>query len=250
MLMLLKPWVLSGGSYSGAPSAWTESVQPGTFWAYHSSSAPVEAVFDYVSFLLQASLLSLTPFKWQYFYPIQQGMAQNCSTDVSLVIEHIDSVLTTGTADEIHALKDMFGLASVEHSDDFAAVLPIGPYQWQENDFYTGYSEFFQFCDAVENAVLGSDTTTPATGVGLDLALTGYANWIKNSILPGYCTGYGYSNPTDLSCLNTYDTNNTLYTDYTVGNPWDRQWDWFLCNEPFAYWQEYVAPCISHPIPI
>jgi hypothetical protein len=38
-------------------------------------------------------------------------MAQNCSTDVSLIIEHIDSVLTTGTADEIYALKDMFGLA-------------------------------------------------------------------------------------------------------------------------------------------
>jgi hypothetical protein len=180
----------------------------------------------------------LTCFKWQYFYPIQQGMAQNCSTDVTLVIEHIDSVLTTGTADEIYALKDMFGLASIEHNDDFAAVLPIGPYQWQENDFYTGYSEFFQFCDAVENAVPGSVTTTPATGVGLDLALTGYANWIKNSILPGYCTGYGYSDPTDLGCLDTYDTNNTLYTDYTVGNPWDRQWNWFLCNQPFSYWQE------------
>jgi hypothetical protein len=165
-------------------------------------------------------------------------MAQNCSTDVTLVIEHIDSVLTTGTADEIYALKDMFGLASIEHNDDFAAVLPIGPYQWQENDFYTGYSEFFQFCDAVENAVPGSVTTTPATGVGLDLALTGYANWIKNSILPGYCTGYGYSDPTDLGCLDTYDTNNTLYTDYTVGNPWDRQWNWFLCNQPFSYWQE------------
>ena len=43
------PWVLSGGSYSGALSAWTESTSPGTFWAYHSSSAPVQAIFDYVS---------------------------------------------------------------------------------------------------------------------------------------------------------------------------------------------------------
>lgn len=44
------PWVLSGGSYSGALSAWTESTSPGTFWAYHSSSAPVQAIFDYVCF--------------------------------------------------------------------------------------------------------------------------------------------------------------------------------------------------------
>jgi hypothetical protein len=43
------PWVYSGGSYSGALSAWTESVAPGTFWAYHSSSAPVEAIEDFVS---------------------------------------------------------------------------------------------------------------------------------------------------------------------------------------------------------
>lgn len=112
-------------------------------------------------------------------------MPKNCSADVTLVIDHIDKVLTKGTAAEIHALKDMFGLASLEHNDDFAAVLPIGPYQWQGNDFYTGYSEFFQFCDAVENAVPGSGVATPAAGVGLEKALAGYANWIKTSILPG-----------------------------------------------------------------
>ena len=42
------PWVFSGGSYSGALSAWTEKLSPGTFWAYHSSSAPVQAISDYV----------------------------------------------------------------------------------------------------------------------------------------------------------------------------------------------------------
>lgn len=59
------PWVFSGGSYSGALSAWTEAMSPGTivvqglyyillivfkgtFWAYHASSAPVEAINDYV----------------------------------------------------------------------------------------------------------------------------------------------------------------------------------------------------------
>lgn len=32
----------------------------------------------------------------------------------------------------------------------------------------------------------------------------------------------------------------TFYTQYNVDNDWDRQWNWFLCNEPFDYWQEYV----------
>lgn len=112
-------------------------------------------------------------------------MPQNCSADITLVIDHIDEVLTAGTDVEIYALKEMFGLEALEHNDDFAAVLPNGPYQWQSNSVYTGYSEFFQFCDAVENAVPGSDTTTPATGVGLEKALAGYANWINSSVIPG-----------------------------------------------------------------
>lgn len=53
------PWVLMGGSYSGALSAWTASVAPGTIWAYQASSAPVQAVSDY----------------WGYFLPVQEGMS-------------------------------------------------------------------------------------------------------------------------------------------------------------------------------
>jgi hypothetical protein len=62
------PWVFSGGSYSGALAAWTESTSPATFWAYHASSATVEAISDY----------------WQYFVPIQEGMPANCSKDLTL----------------------------------------------------------------------------------------------------------------------------------------------------------------------
>lgn len=47
-------------------------------------------------------------------------MPTNCSKDVTLVIDHIDSVLTTGTAEEKLALKTKFGLEGVEHDDDFA----------------------------------------------------------------------------------------------------------------------------------
>jgi hypothetical protein len=42
------PWVLFGGSYPGALAAWTAISQPGTFWAYHGSSAPLQAISDFV----------------------------------------------------------------------------------------------------------------------------------------------------------------------------------------------------------
>jgi hypothetical protein len=98
------PWLLVGGSYSGALAAWTESVSPGTFWAYWASSAPVNAM-DY----------------WQYFAPVQQGMAKNCSKDVALVIDHIDQVGTNGTDEEKQQLQNQFGLGDLQHYDDFAS---------------------------------------------------------------------------------------------------------------------------------
>ncbi|MCJ1316208.1 hypothetical protein MMC15_001528 [Xylographa vitiligo] len=229
------PWVLSGGSYSGALSAWTESTAPGTFWAYHASSAPVEAIYDY----------------WQYFYPVQQGMAQNCSSDVSLVIDHIDGVLTNGTKTQIQELKTMFGLQHVEHNDDFASALQNGPWLWQENSFTTGYSGFFQFCDFVEGVANEDHPVDPGpSGVGLTKALAGYAKWMNTTLLPGYCANYGYwTSERDVSCFDTYNATSPLFTDLSVGNTVDRQWQWFLCNEPFAYWQESVSPPLPAPLP-
>lgn len=99
------PWVLSGGSYSGALTAWVEHLDPDTFWAYHASSAVVETIGNF----------------WQYFEPVRAGLPKNCSADVTLVIDYVDSVLANGTAAEVAALKNKFGLGTVEHNDDFAS---------------------------------------------------------------------------------------------------------------------------------
>ena len=155
---------MMGGSYSGALSAWTASVDPGTFWAYHSSSAPVEAISNY----------------WEYFVPVQEGMPMNCSKDVNLVIEHMDNVLTTGTEEEIYQLKSKFGLEDIVHSNDFMSALEWAPWLWQGNQFYYN-SGFFTWCDFIENSV---NETSPAKipgaeGVGLEKALDGFAKWSK-----------------------------------------------------------------------
>lgn len=101
------PWIWSGGSYSGALGAWIESLAPGTFWATHSSSGPVEAIFDY----------------WQYFYPIQQGMPKNCSEDYAAIIDHVDKVFTNGSQKDTAGLKQLFGLQDLVHLDDVAAYV-------------------------------------------------------------------------------------------------------------------------------
>nr|POF03037.1 putative extracellular serine carboxypeptidase [Quercus suber] len=171
------PWVIMGGSYSGALSAWTESVAPGTFWAYHASSAPVQAIIDY----------------WAYFVPVQESMPKNCSKDVSLVVDYMDDILMHGSASEIDSLKAKFGLQNVTHNDDFMGALENGPWLWQGNQFYTNYSSFFQWCDYIEGVYNQTDVTVPgAEGVGLETALEGYVNWWNEIFFPGFCESYGY----------------------------------------------------------
>ncbi|PSR81934.1 endoprotease endo-Pro [Coniella lustricola] len=222
------PWVMAGGSYSGALTGWVEQIDPGTYWAYYATSAVVEVIYDF----------------WQYFKPVQEGMPANCSSDVQKVISYVDSVLTGDDADATQALKEKFGLGGVTHNDDFAEVLANGPYQWQGIQFYEGYNSFSLFCDTVENVgyYYPNSTTVPtAAGVGLAKALDGYATYIKEYIVDGYCESWGYDDWTDewdVGCFDSYNASSPIYTDESVYNAADRQWVWFLCNEPFAYWQD------------
>lgn len=55
------------------------------------------------------------------------------------------------------------------------------------------------------------------------------------------CANYGYwSDPLTTECFDTYNASSPIFTDVSVNNTIDRQWQWFLCNEPLFYWQEYV----------
>lgn len=190
-------------------------------------------------------------------------MPQNCSTDVIKVIEYMDGILQSNDTTAKQTLKAKFGLEGVEHDDDFMSVLENGPWQWQSNDFYTGYSSFYEFCDSVENVgpLFSNASVIPgAEGVGLEKALEGYAKWIKEDVIPGCknafcvspseglmtdifwgitdCASYGYEDWTDdydLGCFDTYNSSSPFYVDLTVDNPIDRQWEWFLCNEPYVH---------------
>ncbi|KAF6807958.1 serine carboxypeptidase S28 [Colletotrichum musicola] len=217
------PWIYTGGSYSGILAAAIAKLAPGTIWAYHSSSAPVEAVYDY----------------WGYFLPIQQGMPKNCSRDFERMIDYVDNVLVSGTEDEVYSLKKKFGLQDVAHNDDFASAL-VGPLGfWQSIQLYTGYSDFYAMCDAVEGAK-SNVTTYSADGVGLPKALDNYAKWWSSEYLPGSCASYGveeWQDELNVACFDSYNATSPIYTDWTADNQFGRTWYWMTCNEPFFFWQ-------------
>ncbi|RYP91354.1 hypothetical protein DL770_002494 [Monosporascus sp. CRB-9-2] len=201
------PWVLLGGSYGGALAAWTSEIDPGTFAAYHASSAVVQAIHDF----------------WQYFTPIEAALPRNCSSNVRAVIQYIDGVLEGGDQEEITQLKTRFGLESLNDAD-FAAVL-VDPL----SEFQSDQSITMAFCDHLEasNPKVKSQN---GDGVGLRTALEAYASYIKEN------AGCG---PDGSSC-NTYNPA-ILWNDKTVD--WARSWQWMVCNEPFGWYQ--VGPDVS-----
>ncbi|KAK1771687.1 serine carboxypeptidase S28-domain-containing protein [Phialemonium atrogriseum] len=201
------PWILVGGSYSGALAAWTSIIDPGVFWAYHASSAVVQAIGDFHA----------------YFDAVERAIPRNCSADVRAVVAHVDAVLAAAADDDdddaaILELKDMFGLGHLDHHDDFAAGVadPMGA--WQNDP-----DAVFEFCDEIETS---GGSTTSAAGVGLELALPAYAAYINRTVAArcsqtGECDTYS----------DAIDWDQPTYLDG------DRQWQWMLCHNPFGWWQ-------------
>lgn len=205
------PWVLIGGSYSGALAAWTQQKEGGTFAAYHASSAVVEAVYDF----------------WQYFVPVEHGLPRNCSADVKRVVAYVDKVLSTGTTADIQTLKEHFGLGNLAHIEDFAAELTTPVWKWQSNR-----TRVLQFCDYLELYSSGGKVIPGPEGVGLQAALPAYASWITHTA-GATCQQYN---------CDTYTTPEKLF-NLPADLSGDRQWQWLLCNEPFGWWQ--VGPAVS-----
>ncbi|KIK60910.1 hypothetical protein GYMLUDRAFT_73702 [Collybiopsis luxurians FD-317 M1] len=200
------PWILVGGSYSGALTGWTMVNKPGVFWAGYASSAVVEAILDY----------------WGYFEPIRQFMPQNCSADIEAVIAHIDQVFTSNDTTAIQALKDNWGLGEITHLDDVAAFRSnLRDWEFLQPNQGPG-TLFYQFCDALE---VKDGVNAPATGWGADHAITAWGSFWNSTYLNILCGGSD-----TVECLGTYDPSSELYTNTSLSND-DRSWSWVLCNE-------------------
>ncbi|KAG8896042.1 hypothetical protein FRC01_012063, partial [Tulasnella sp. 417] len=211
------PWVNLGCSYPGVLSAYTQKKYPNLFAAAWASSAPVQAQGDF----------------WQYFEPIEEGMPKNCSKDVAAAIKAIDQTLLHGSQAEKQQLKELFGLFNLK-DDDFAQTLVYPMYSWQSMQAssyaFSGEDWFFFFCDAIETYPDGKIEMS-AKGVGMPNALNNYAKFMKTYYAPGCGAAQGGG------CYTTYDYNAGMYKDWSVGNLWNRQWFWMVCNE-FGWFQD------------
>ncbi|KAG9018024.1 hypothetical protein FRB90_012583 [Tulasnella sp. 427] len=205
------PWVNIGCSYPGLLVAYTQEKYPDLFAAGYATSAPVNADGDF----------------WEYWEPVEEGMPKNCSTDMAAAMAYMDNVLTTGTTDEVTALKTQFGLESLQN-DDFGAALQYPLNTWQDLQAASfakkGQSVFYNFCDAIETNADGSQNKN-AQGVGATQAV---ANWAKafKAIGPDKnCPNTGGS------CYMTTNANSQMYTNTTVSDAYSRAWIWLLCTQ-------------------
>lgn len=260
------PWIYMGGSYPGAIAAWLAVREPGTFWAYYSSSGVVQAITDF----------------WQYYVPIEEATPRNCSSDISAVINYVDSVLISGTAKQKDDLKAKFYLSGLTDAD-FAEGLARVIWQWQKTQFDTEAKEgsvpYFDFCDYVEGVWPNSTAKVPGKeGVGLTKALEGYSKYYREVMVP-YCKIFfffflrslffllwrlsdslmrlpdtdelfviqtaceaesdhfpSFKGKYNVGCFQSSNASHPAYKELTVDNLYNRQWTWMLCNEPFEWW--------------
>jgi pimeloyl-ACP methyl ester carboxylesterase len=199
------PWVLIGGSYSGALTAYTLHRHPNVFWAGYASSAPVQGIIDF----------------WQYFEPIRQNMPQNCSNDVQRVIKLWDKVIDSGDDKAFKELKELFGLGDVIHAVDVVNALRSPLIKWQDLTPTSDGGDFYDFCDALE--VLDGTFVPGADGWGLGHALTAWAKYSRESV-PTICDGESVDD-----CLSSYNEDTTMYS--VALNNSDRSWWWTACTE-------------------
>jgi hypothetical protein len=208
------PFVLISASYAGGQVAWIAEKMPGTYWAYLASSP----------------LLEYTPNYWQYNLPQLEYGPPNCTADIARVIEYIDVVLQSNHSAGITQLKTLFGLEHIEHNDDFVHRLAFPVQSWAEHQFSSQRTRYEDFCDVLEGISNTSQSLPGPEGVGLTLALTRYAHYVRDNLAPVLCFR-------DEPCTSSYDAHNPTYTNTTIDSPFDnRPLEWLRCNEPLGGW--------------
>lgn len=137
---------------------------------------------------------------WEYMDVIRLAAEPKCAAHLVGAIESIDNILALSREGGRRAgmgkmLKGLFGLASLEHDEDFVSLLegPLGSWQAKNWDPAVGSTVFDSFCaalvkppfhlassPAVVDAPFGDESRmVKEEGLMLDYAVLNYAKYIR-----------------------------------------------------------------------
>jgi hypothetical protein len=121
------PWIYYGGSYAGARAAHMRVLYPDIVYGAIASSGKnyvdcrkLISLYQELSGVTRASV-SL----WEYYDVIRLSMDKTCSKNYEISIRAFDNILLSSNATRIHVLKDLFGVADLQHDDDVASLLSV-----------------------------------------------------------------------------------------------------------------------------
>jgi hypothetical protein len=220
------PWVLIGGSYSAAQTAWVANVFGGTFWSYLSLSPIIQSITSY----------------WQYYLPQVEYGRRTCTTLLGDVVSYIDEIFRTGNDAQIEAIKKLFGLQTMD-DESFLFQITAPVYYWSEQDVGTRSKHYDWLCDRIESVEGDSSLHLLPPGilafstlgdverrgewnsqyVQMLRALISYAEGFRHELAPMLCFG-GF-------CVNESDPTNLAYSAIDANNDGNRQWAWLQCND-------------------
>ncbi|EGN98555.1 hypothetical protein SERLA73DRAFT_183618 [Serpula lacrymans var. lacrymans S7.3] len=213
------PWIYYGGSYAGARAAHMRVLYPELVYGAIASSGVTHA---------QLAM-------WEYSEIIRKAADPTCAGHLEKSIETIDFLL--GVPHLRTAIKALFGLADLEHDDDFMALLenPLGGWQGKVWDPKVGSTEFDTFCDYLNKPVIGRNHTANLPynheqrmielpgGLALDLSVINYANYMKENYV-SQCA----DDTTVEECFGTYNDSN--FQDVSLDQTW-RAWTFQVCTQ-------------------
>ncbi|THH11148.1 hypothetical protein EW145_g846 [Phellinidium pouzarii] len=216
------PWIYYGGSYAGARSAHMRVLYPELVFGAIASSGVTHATLEL----------------WEYMDVIRRAADPQCAEHLVKSISAIDHVL-------LHQpylskpLKALFGLAGLEHNDDFASLLtsPLGAWQGKNWDPKVGSDRFDTFCAALASPHAGKDASETFLFPGhleIPITLYNYAKYIKKNYVSRCSESVE-------DCFGTYD--DTKYQNTSLSEGW-RPWTFQVCTE----WGYFItAPPENEP---
>ena len=273
-----KPWIYYGvrcscidteslltsgiqGSYAGARAAHMRVLYPSLVFGAIASSGVTHATLS----------------NWEYMDIIRTAMEPKCAAHLVGAVETIDNILAMSRqggrrAGMAKMLKGLFGLASLEHDEDFVSLLesPLGSWQAKNWDPAVGSTTFDSFCAAlvkppfhhasspdVVDAPFGDESRmVKEEGLLLDYAVFNYAKFIREkyvSLCPEDMTieqarssmilvnsMLTYSRCV-LQCFGTY--NDAQYQETSLDQEW-RLWLFQVCTE----WGYFTASFFSSKV--